>query len=93
MTPDPCPDHSIPDLRMVEPPATRNPLPLPYPGPESTDTYRPTTYMPTISFPNADGSMPVVKPWMTAWFRRIADVSARAERDPAYKAYITSCGH
>lgn len=83
----------IPDLRMAEPPATRNPPPLPYPGPESAGTWQLTTPVQTIRFPKADGSMPAEKPWMTAWFQRIADVSARAERDPAYKAYITSCGH
>lgn len=51
MIPDLRPDQTIPDLRMVEPPATRNPPPLPYPGPESADTWQPTTYWPTITYP------------------------------------------
>lgn len=90
----PGPNHEpvIPDLRMVEPPATRNPPPLPYPGPETPHTYRPTTSVQTVRYPNDDGSMPAESPWMDAWFQRIADVSARTQRDPAYKAYVTSCG-
>lgn len=89
----PADDLVIPDLRLVEPSPTRTPPPLPYPGPESADTYRPTPRLKIISAPNADGSMPPENPWLSDWLYRSAQCRDRADRDPGYKAYVTSRAH
>lgn len=86
-------DLVIPDLRLVEPSPTRTPPPLPYPGPESAETYRPTTRLAVTISLGADGSMPPENAWLSDWLYRSAQCRDRADRDPGYKAYVTSRAH
>ena len=58
---------------------------LPYPGPESPDTYQPTEY-PVIRSPAA----PAPSPGIEAWTHNVMAGFARMNRDPEYYRYIQS---